>query len=479
VHRQFCRAKSRRKRGLNGVGTGVVILAMTGCALRENAHAPVHAPLDAPDAFTQTGSAAITSHWWTAFNDAALNACIERALDSNFTLLAAWERLQTARALARRERADIYPSLDAEAGATFSDDRSERRVHLGLAAGYELDLWGNIKSKREAQQLLADASLADYQTSALSLSAELTTAWYDLCEARTQANLLKTQVETNEKVLALLDARFAAGLIRSADVLRQRQLLEATREQAIVIDARITLARHQIAVLQGRLPRAVVDEPAAGLPALPPLPDTGLPATLVGRRPDVQRAHFRLRAADRELATAISERYPRIQFSASLRTLAERPADLFSTWLNTLATELAAPLLTGGRLAANVQRGEAERAEHLAEYRQQVLTAFEEVENALLNERQQHARVQSIERQLTLAQQTYEQLHVQYANGVTDYLAVLAALSGHQRLQREQSSAQLELIKFRIALYRALAGSMTTPRERDTTEPEEDAPDHG
>ncbi|MFW5683195.1 MAG: TolC family protein, partial [Phycisphaeraceae bacterium] len=269
--------------------------------------------------------------WWTVFGDDELEAAIDRAIDDSFTLAAAWQRLRAARAIAEREGADLWPQLDGVGSAQWSesfgdgggdfddfddfDGDDDTEFSLGLEAGYEVDLWGRIESRVEAERLRARATAAEYRTAALTLAAEVTRTWYRLAEAQRQLDILQQQIDTNESVVELLEDRFAAGQIRSADVLRQRQLVEATREQAVLARSRQARLQHQLAVLMGRPPQAEPPNPRGELPEIPPPPAVGLPAELVERRPDVRQARLRLEAADRDLASAIADQYPRINLT--------------------------------------------------------------------------------------------------------------------------------------------------------------------
>jgi NodT family efflux transporter outer membrane factor (OMF) lipoprotein len=439
-------------------------------------------PLDSAPSFSRSGAEPLPERWWTAFGDPTLNAQVDRALDENFTVAAAWERLRAARAVVDREASDLFPDLDGVAGGELNADSDEEDVdatlRLGLEAAYEVDLWDRIESRVEAERFRASATRADYQAAELSLTAEVARTWYQLVEARAQLALVEDQIATNEAVIELLESRFAAGQIRSADVLRQQRLTEATREQAIAIRSRKAVLQHQLAVLQGRSPQGGDMPPQGALPALPPAPATGLPSDLVQRRPDVQRALRLLRAADRDLASAVSNQYPRLLLTASFTTAAENPSNLFQEWLASLLGQFVAPLFDAGERRAEVRRTTAVVRQRAAEYGQTVLTAFREVEDALARERYQIERIANLEEQLTLAEQTYQQLRTQYLNGVTDYIAVLTALTEEQRLQRDLLRARLTLLEFRIALYRALAGAFETGREREeATGSEEDDAD--
>lgn len=419
--------------------------------------------------FSADGERPAPQQWWTAFEDPGLNAAVGRALEDNFDLRVAWQRLQEARAVARQAEAPLWPDLDGSLTATARDgDVGEsEELGAGLTSTYELDLWGRLRDEAAAEDFRAEASLADYRAAALSLAAEIADTWYRMVEARRQLDLLEEQVSVNEKLLSSLENRFGTGLVRSVDILRQRRLLEATREQVYYARARLDVARHQLAVLTGRSPGQLDVAAPDALPALPPLPATGVPSDLVRRRPDVRAAFLRLEATDRDLAAAVSDQYPRLSLSASASSTADNADQLFEDWTLAVGGELLAPIFRGGALTAEVERSEAARNRRLYEYGQAVLTAFREVEDALVRETQQRQGVASLERQVATAQQSYRQLRVQYFNGAADYLDVLTALNETQSLQRQAVSARLELLNYRIALYRALAGPVLTDRERD------------
>ena len=430
---------------------------------------PVASPVSPPETFSTSGADDVPERWWTVFDDDALDAVVDTALEANLDLKQAWERLRAAEAVVDRESAALLPDLE---GFVLGDARRSSRgaaeqsdLRLGLSSVYEVDLWGRIRSDVEAEQLRSRASLADYRAATLSLAAEIVRAWYRLAEARLQLDILDQQVATNVDMLNLLERRFGAGQIRSVDILRQRQLVEASREQRTYALARLRVLEHQLAVLSGRAPQQVVENPPETLPILPPLPETGIPVDLVRRRPDVQRALSELRAADRDLASAISNQYPRLTLSLSGSSATASASNLFRDWAGSFAGDLIAPLFYGGEFGAEVDRNEAVVAERTYAYGQAVLVALQEVEDALDRELSQTESVQRIAQQVDLADQAYEQLRVQYFNGATSYLEVLTALDDVQRLRRDLVAAELNLLEYRIALYRALAGPFETTRE--------------
>jgi NodT family efflux transporter outer membrane factor (OMF) lipoprotein len=446
--------------------TSVLIFALLNCSPKTTS---VSLPVDSPESFAESGMQPVPERWWIVFEDAQLNALVDSALNSNFNLKTAWERLRAAQAVVDRESSRFFPRLDgsvrAERNRSQSQFRDSEVLELGLSSEYEIDLWGQIRSGVDAERFRARASYADYQTAALSLTAEIVRTWYQLAEAQSQLQLANEQVETNEQVLRLIKARFGSGLVRGVDILRQQQLLEATTEQKIAAEVRVQMLQHQLAVLLGQAPRQVFSDAEDQLPSLPPLPETGVPVELVQRRPDVQSAYNLLQAADLELAAAISSKYPRLNLTASISTAAINADKLFDDWAYSVAGSLLAPIFYGGQIKAEVDRSEAVRQQRLYEYGQAVLTAFREVEDALLQEQKQAESIESLESQVRLSKQTYEQLQLAYFNGMSNYLDVLTALDEQQRLQRNLLAANLELLEYRIALYRALAGGFETKRE--------------
>lgn len=437
---------------------------MAGCADR-NLRQPFP-QLQPLEEFTDTGNEPQPSRWWNAFNDSKLDSYVASGLDNNYSLQAAAFQIRAARAVARREASDFWPDIDGflGLGSNMGPGENVTRYNLGLDGSWQIDLWGEIESRVEAQRLRANATCWNYQAGALALSAEVTSVWFALIEASAQAKLLEEQIKTNRTGATLQEERFGKGLVRAADVLRQRQLLESTREQAVVIKSQISVLEHQLAVLLGQMPQSASFDPGTTFPELPPLPATGVPADLLLRRPDIQRNYSTLVAADAELASAISRLYPRLNLSGSLQNIAEHPEDLLKDWFASVAAQLIAPLFDGGQRRAEIDRTAAVKLVLFNDYAQSVLQAFREVEDALVQEKFQLERIEHIKEQVKLAGQSSEQLRQQYQIGDAQYLDVLNALTGEQSLQRQLLGAQLDLRLIRVSLYLALAGSIDPNR---------------
>lgn len=421
--------------------------------------------------FSAAGQTQLPVLWWTTFEDPDLDRLITRALAENFSLQSAWDRLDQARAVARKAGADLFPQLNGEAGFAATSSRvnsrnsSSQNFSLGLVASYEIDLWGRIRSASEAAGLDALANEESLQTAALTLSAEVATTWFRYLEQVGQIEILKRQQHTNEQALELISLQFRTGQVSIADLLQQRQVVESRRgEQALAV-GRAQVLKNQLAVLLGVAPDQAPSIATGKLGQLPPLPKTGLQSNLLEQRPDVRAAWLQLQAADQRVATAVADRFPRLSLTGRSTTTGEQVEDLFDDWVASLAGNLLAPLIDGGQRRAEVKRSRAVASEALHDYGQTVLEALAEVENALTLEQRQQEYLASIDRQLELSVQAAVRIRDRYLNGAEDYQRVLGALLSNQLLQRTQLSARRELFENRISLCRALAGGWEMSRQ--------------
>lgn len=459
------------RRMKTNVLTAMLLLMLSGCGLVAERHGTA---LPAPDTFSISGEAALQERWWKAFGDPDLDALIEHALHRNFSLRSVWSRLDQAAAVARKAGSDRYPSLDASAGAERLSERDgttteSSRYSAALSAAYEVDLWGRVRSTAEAAELDRRATQAQLQTAALTLSAEVATTWYQYAEQQAQVDLLARQLDTNEQVRELVTLRFRHGQVGAIDVLQQRQLAESSRGDLALARSRAAVLRHRLAVLLGEDPATeVIPEPSAGaLVSLPTLPATGVPALQLQQRPDVRQGWLALQAADRRVAAAVAERLPRLSLGASASDTSRDHRDLFDDWLGNIAANLLLPVIDGGNRRAEVDRTRAVAEEAWNDYRQALLEAWAEVEDALVQERRQAEYLDSLAVQTRLSKQAIERLYDRYRNGAVDYIRVLDAALTDQSLERSQLQARRQWIEYRIALHRALAGGWDVARPAD------------
>jgi len=426
-------------------------------------------PVALPSEFSQSGQRTLASHWWYDLEDTALNSLIDQALGNNFSLLIARQRLLQAQSLARQAGADLSPRLDT-VGTARKDwiDRdgssdSSSNLLLGLAADYELDLWGRLQSREQAAILDAQATSEDLQTAALSLAAQVANTWYLLAAGISQLELLERQQEINIMGLELIQLRFNAGQVGIADVLQQKELIEAKNGEKAEQRANISVLMHQLATLVGVSPGMLNLPGEPILIELQSLPVTGVPLDLLSNRPDIRSRYLTLLAADQRVATAVADQYPRISISADLNTSGSSTRDLFNNWLASLAANLVGPIIDGGQRQAEIDRSRALSREKLFSYSDTLITALKEVEDALVQENEQRLLINSLEIQLDLATRSLLSLRDRYKQGAEDYQRVLIALLSQQGLQRNLVIAHRQLIGYRIDLYRALGGQAVLP----------------
>lgn len=455
--------------------TSIILLLTGGCIpLVQRDIVPFE---NLPSTYSIIGEEPAKINWWLDFNDPELNKLIDVSVNDNFSIRTAKSRIDELQANARIAGASLIPTIDAKVRGTATNDYSSKTSGnaflFEFAASYEIDLWGRLRSKKDAALLDVQAGQKDLHTAVITVTSELAQTWYKLSESNLQLDLLKEQTEINSKILDLIGTQFRAGKTGVADVLQQEQLVESNGEDLANLRAEIRQTEHQLAILLGKPPTTLLLPKQTILPNLPPLPEAGIPLDLLTTRPDIMSYYLKLKASDYRVASAIADRFPKLSISASFNSSSERAQDLFNNWFSSLGANLFGPLIDGGKRKAEVDRSKAIAAQDYLQYGQLILQAIGEVEDALVNEIEQHNILKSRQNQLRLATQTIEHVGNRYRQGLEDYQRVLTALLSHQNLQRNILKSKRTLINNRIALYRATSGRLsfsdTIPRVQDET----------
>ncbi|MDP7028857.1 MAG: efflux transporter outer membrane subunit [Phycisphaerales bacterium] len=414
--------------------------------------------------------------WWTAFQDDALNTHVSRAIEANLDLRQSWARLAQATAQARIAGAPLLPevNLTSSAARSRSDGggisyQSSWVVGFGLA--WEVDLWRRIANRAEASARAAAATRQDVENTALVLSGTVTDTWFTVREQAELIAVIESQVALSEKLLEIIEYRYANGLADALQVYQQRQQLEGVRAQLPPARSSLETSLNALAVLQGTVP----EDPAAvtvapSLPPLPPLPELAAPADLVDARPDLRAARNRLAAADLEVAAAVADLLPTVSLSLGYDFNSNSFADPFTSGVSSLGGSLLQPLFDNDRRGAEVVRRRAIVQERLDAFSQAFLTALREVEDALDRERYQLELLAEIKLQLDLAEKQLKAATTSYADGVAEYLDVISAVQTQQSLQRQQVTAHKQLLAYRSTLYRALGGAWMSQLEPPKTD---------
>jgi len=423
-----------------------------------------------PKTYSRSATTEPSDRWWKTFNDAQLNTLIEAALENNFSIKESWARLEQLGALAVKSGAAFYPTLSVDAGASLGRQRTENgqavtntveKYSLGLLSQYEVDLWGRVRSEREAAVLSASATRSDFNTVAMTVAAAVTERWIRIISESIQKQLLEKQLAANQTVLELVELRFRKSLASTLDVLQQRQIVARSQAQIPLVEQRKQLLQNELALLLGKAPHAAAPIKRGTLITIENLPATGIPARLLTARPDVQAAAQRLHMAKWRVSIARADLLPNIQLSARALYQAGELNLLLNNWLLNLAANLMAPIFDGHRRKAEVDRSRAVVDEKLATYRRTVMTAIKEVEDALVSEAALREHIHGLTAQLNATQIALEEARLRYRKGLNDYLPVLTSLLSVQNLERDLIQRQTDLLVTRVNLHRALGGTWT------------------
>ncbi|MEI6890544.1 MAG: efflux transporter outer membrane subunit [Pontiella sp.] len=407
-----------------------------------------------------------TNRWWKTFQSVELNNLIDEALTNSPSIQQSWARLAQAQAIAIKAGADRSLSVGyaGQAGATWVNQGGNSPIEdyeLGLSASYEIDLWGRLKSVTEAAALDFEASREELNTAAITLSSQVALSWTAILAQRLQISVIQLQLKANQTSLELIELRFRKSQSTAMDVFQQRQTVAGT--ESLIPHAELTaqLKKNELTALLGRGDFQSLEIIQRELPTLPPLPAIGIPADVLANRPDVRQAGLNLSAADWQVSAARADRLPALSLTGSLSSSAVDIHDLFDNWAANLAASLTGPIFEGGRRKAEVAHQRAIAHERLAIYRETVIEAIKEVEDALISEQKQHEYIKKLDARLTAARRSHQESINRYRSGVIEYTTVLIQLNTLQNLERDRIVAQYTLLQYRINLYRALGGSWT------------------
>ncbi len=453
---------------------GVALL--TGCAT-----APVFSPpvlsVGIPEEWTGGDLAVgqVDVEWWNDFADVGLSAAVEMALSRNFDLQAAAARLEQAAADARAANAALHPTVQATYNGAqrkqnfvgFPIPGSEDEVlstvstnhGVSLDVSWEVDLWRRLRNASAATLAELEASAADLRAAQLSLAGQTTKSWLAIAEAQQQVDLSNESVESFRASAEQVRGRFEVG-VRPALDLRLALLnlanAEALRQQRL---QQLDATTRQLQVLLGVYASGSLETPQA-LPSVPAVVPAGLPADLVGRRPDLVSAERAVAAAGARVDVARADLLPRLSLTAATGTSTDGLRSLldgsFGIW--SLLGNVVQPIWQGGRLRAEVARTEARSAETLAVYANAALNAYAEVETALAAEDLHRRRVDHLT-EATLQARAAERLaEERYFQGLDTYIPVLESLRSAVAAEGELIAARRLRLENRVDLYLALGG---------------------
>jgi NodT family efflux transporter outer membrane factor (OMF) lipoprotein len=460
-------------------------LLLTGCNFAPKYNKPVVPPpetykeLSPEQAAQSSGWKAATpsddvlrGKWWEAFHDSELNALEEQASVSNQNIAAAAANFLAARAVVKQARSQFYPTV----GVTPTVSRSRQfyastapgeapkpftsnEYSLPFDASWELDLWGRIRNTVKASVLESQATRADLENVMLTVHAEVAADYFQLRVLDAERRLLDAEVLAYEESLKLTKVEFDAQFASGQDVELAEAQLDITRAQATDLGVQRALFEHAIATLIGK-PASLFSLPANSLDVTPVAVPPGIPSQLLERRPDIAAAERRVGEANAQIGVARAAYFPTAILGASGASQSSSLGNLLSgsSLIWSVGASMAQTLFDGGKRRAVTEQARAIYQGTAANYRQTVLSAFQDVEDNLstlriLSQefREQDAAVASSQRYLTLA-------NVRYKSGLDSYLDVIAAQTALFSNQRSAMNIRSQQMTANIQLIKALGG---------------------
>ncbi|PWB18463.1 efflux transporter outer membrane subunit [Comamonas sp. JNW] len=422
--------------------------------------------LDVPAQWQRSDAAqgdAVSQGWWRSFGSAELDALVDDAQQRSLDVAAAMARVQQAQASARYAGAELLPTVNASALAGHQGrlgghaETTGRNLSVGLAASYELDLWGRLQSQRDAAGAALRASSFDHDTVRLSVTAAVADAWLLNVGLRERGEIAQRNLQIAERLLALVESKASFGAATSLELAQQRGLVAAQRRALAALDQQQDDAQRSLALLLGQAQGPAVSQSSVLALQVPRI-DQGQPIALVTRRPDIARAEARLQAADADLEAARAAMLPRLTLTAELGAQGRQLQRVLDNPLYALAAGLAAPIFDAGRLAANRDLVMAQREELLLAYRQSIVQAFSDVQTALnaVAGVQQQALAQ--EEELRQARRALALAEARYRAGAETQLVLLDTQRSLYQAQDLAVQLHQERLRASVALYKALGG---------------------
>ena len=412
--------------------------------------------------------------WWEEFEDPQLNQLVGEVLKNNWDIRQAAARVLESRYRYFQIRAEQFPPIDVEGGydrRKAGGGRIDQGVifdtyDVGVVASYELDLWGRLASASEAARNEILQAEENRRTISQSIVAETVNLYLQIEALERRLQIADQSVEAFRRSLEFVKIRFDRGLVSALDLRQARRILTGAEARIPQLEQDLGQAQQQLAALLGRYPqtqapRSQPEDYFRESGAVPP----GLPSELLIRRPDIRAAVAQLKALNEQIGVAKARRFPSITLTGTYGYASSELDDLLQYDNNfwNLSLQLFQPIFDAGRLKANQYAAEARYQQQAAVYAETVLTAFLEVESALLTREKQLERRHRFLKFLDEARATQRVAQNRYIRGLTSYLDVLDAQQTRFEAEDNLALVDLAVLTSRVDLYRSLGGGWAEP----------------
>jgi multidrug efflux system outer membrane protein len=470
-------------------GATIAALLLAGCTVGPNYSRPT---TPVPDRYAEI--AALTgptdaelSAWWRAFGDAELDRLVGRAIAQNLDVQTAAARIREARAREVVAGAAALPELDAEGSVTrqrisehaipvppgaggggpnqgnFGLPGSEfTTFRVGFDASWEIDLFGRTRRSVEAARARTGAAIWSRRDLQVTAAAEVANGYLTLRTLQQRIAIAETEVERQQRFERLVGARVRGGLVTGQDLEQQKSQLASAKAAIPPLKAQADAQIHALGVLTGDTPEALIAEltPTAALPPTPPDVPAGLPSDLLRRRPDIRGAERDLGAATADIGVAVADLYPTFSLSAA-PALVSTALATFLQWGSRSYSAGAAldwPIFNGGRTRGNISAANARQEQAQIAYRKTILTALQDVEDALSEVENDRRQAAGLEEALSTARRAEDIARTRYRGGLVTLSDVLQAQANRISLESQLVETKGALARDTVALFKALGG---------------------
>lgn len=404
----------------------------------------------------KTAAALRDESWWQQFNSPELDALVPAALEHNNDMRASLARIEQLRAALAIAGAPLYPQADIGGGASRSDrsgGSASESYSLGAGLSYEVDLFGRNRAGREAARESLSAGQFDREALGLIIASDVSAGYFQVLTLEERLAIARRNLSRAEDVFRIIEAQYNEGRISGLEMAQQRVELANNRAQLAQFENQLVAARNALAVLLGKAPQDFTVDATRLTGITAPAPVLSVPAEVIEQRPDIRRLEAVLRAANADIGAARAALYPALNLSADATLLANPSATA-----TTLAASLFAPLFQGGRLRAGVTLSEARQQELAENYRQAVLVALQEVEDALASVKSAGERQVYFLEAATEADRAYNIATERFEAGAIDFQTLLDTQRAQLNASDSFHQSKLELLAAHVQLFRAQGG---------------------
>lgn len=405
--------------------------------------------------------------WWMDFNDPVLSDLIGKALKTNNDLASASIRVRRAQLNAGLADTNLTPSVSVDASASgmrnLENHNDSKSGSVTVAASYELDLWGRLESIRDVSRWEAEASESDRQSVALALIGTTATDYWQIAYLNERIYSAEASVAYAQKTLGLVEVKYNAGAVSGLDMIQARQTLASRKAELTSLLQQRTEARNALVILFDQAPENIVPE-RKKLPDGPlPKVSSGLPASLLGKRPDLRAAEQRLRKYLANIDSTKASFYPALTLTGSLGSKSTSLADVLQNPYGTLGAGVTLPFIQMNTMKLNVEISKTEYEEAVISFRKALYAAFGDVENALSGRARYEEENKLLKEALDLAKKAEELAEVRYRAGSTELQLWLDAQESRRSAEKNLAENRLNLLKSVLKLYQAIGGGMSDP----------------